>query len=489
MSMLPMGLNGYAQGPAGPAPHMHNVQPQAPPLPPLPPPPPPQQQQQRCFEQQQQRCFAPPIHAFHPQSPMLQRSHSDGCEYQSPHTSYHSRLQTRLHPGEAQHMPAHHFNPYYSAPTTVEQQREQLLTAIVIDRLCAWGEHRAAPEWPSELVAPGPVPALVDALLSTRTRTLTLPQLITAIKERTGGGACGKALDMLNLKAYVRCFPSLFSLQSGRTSSGRPLDSVELRATDAVAAQPHYADAMTSRMERHAIATAIAASAWSAHGMQPGRPSMSIPMSSPMLNPLMSPLPPPALSPAVLHHQPCANVPPSCANQPRTSSVYERIHPMSPLQPKDLFGVSSGAAGFASAPAEAPSATDAMWSPGGSERFSFFGGPGGAAGSESSFHIRRSSAANDDHPPTILHQLNELFESACAVDDASAGAPAASIAAPGSPPDSGIADSARRAFRRKFNLDRLFDEATDRAMRHNVASPVEFIAHELLNGLPLTPCV
>ena len=34
---------------------------------------------------------------------------------------------------------------------------------------------------------------------------------------------------MLNLKAYVRCFPALFHLRSGRTAAGRPLDVVELR--------------------------------------------------------------------------------------------------------------------------------------------------------------------------------------------------------------------------------------------------------------------
>eukprot|EP00965_Chrysotila_dentata_P048075 1594616-Pleurochrysis_carterae.AAC.2 len=104
-----------------------------------------------------------------------------------------------------------------------------------MDRLCAWGEHRTASEWPPELVAPGPIPSVVDALLSTRTRSLTLPQLITAIKERTGGGACGKALDMLNLKAYIRCFPTLFVVHSGRTAAGRPLDSVELRTNEAMA--------------------------------------------------------------------------------------------------------------------------------------------------------------------------------------------------------------------------------------------------------------
>ena len=33
---------------------------------------------------------------------------------------------------------------------------------------------------------------------------------------------------------------------------------------------------------------------------------------------------------------------------------------------------------------------------------------------------------------------------------------------------------------KRFQLDRLFASAVDRAMRHNVSSPVEFIAHELL---------
>ena len=39
---------------------------------------------------------------------------------------------------------------------------------------------------------------------------------------------------------------------------------------------------------------------------------------------------------------------------------------------------------------------------------------------------------------------------------------------------------ARAEYIKRFQLDRLFASAVDRAMRHNVSSPVEFIAHELL---------
>ena len=43
---------------------------------------------------------------------------------------------------------------------------------------------------------------------------------------------------MLNLKAYVRCYPALFHLRSGRTAQGRPLDVVELRTDCSAEATP-----------------------------------------------------------------------------------------------------------------------------------------------------------------------------------------------------------------------------------------------------------
>jgi len=49
--------------------------------------------------------------------------------------------------------------------------------------------------------------------------------------------------------------------------------------------------------------------------------------------------------------------------------------------------------------------------------------------------------------------------------------------------DADGADSAveaRQAYIRLHSLDKLFTSAVDRAMRHKVASPIEFVAHELL---------
>ena len=40
--------------------------------------------------------------------------------------------------------------------------------------------------------------------------------------------------------------------------------------------------------------------------------------------------------------------------------------------------------------------------------------------------------------------------------------------------------AARDEYIKRFQLDTIFTAAVDRAMRHNVSSPVEFIAHELM---------
>ena len=45
---------------------------------------------------------------------------------------------------------------------------------------------------------------------------------------------------------------------------------------------------------------------------------------------------------------------------------------------------------------------------------------------------------------------------------------------------SGTSADARQAYIAAHSLDKIFANAVDRAMRHKVASPVEFIAHELL---------
>ena len=308
------------------------------PPPVLPPPPAPPPVQHNLAPP----AKAPPpiqIPGFHASTPPMTRALSDGC-VPSPHTAYHARARALAEPHHHHHhhhrAPSFPHNVYNSQPSTPEQHREQLPTAIVIDRLCAWGEHRAASEWPAGLVGPGPMPALVDALLATRARLLTLSQLITAIKERTGGGPAGRALDMLNLKAYVRCFPSLFYLHSGRTAAGRPLDAVELRPCAGLPplllSPPGLA---MTRAERHRVAVGIATSAWSPAngGAGGGRPHPHH------------------------HHQPCAPVPPSCAN-----TLYDRLQPVSahgqpvsPLQPKDLFGAAaSPRAGFAPCAAPAP---------------------------------------------------------------------------------------------------------------------------------------
>ena len=112
---------------------------------------------------------------------------------------------------------------------TPEQQRARAIAQLVMERLCVWGEYRTVTDWPLELVGQGAMPAIEDALRASPTHSLTIPQIVTAVKERTGNAHGGKALDMLNLKAYVRCFPALFHLRSGRTAAGRPLDVVELR--------------------------------------------------------------------------------------------------------------------------------------------------------------------------------------------------------------------------------------------------------------------
>lgn len=471
-----MGVNNYAQRLMGPeeTTQLHGTL-----LQPPPPPPPPTVPHQHM-------CFAPPPiqTSFHPPSPLfVQRSMSDGSELASPRTAYHSRVQPRMREVEPQQLSAHPFTPYHSAPAAPDQQHERLLTAIVIDRFCSWGEHRSAQDWPAELVNPGPIPSLVDALLSSRTRTLTLPQLITAIKERTGGGSCGKALDMLNLKAYVRCFPTLFVLHSGRTSAGRPLDAVELRAVDAAGMLHQHAGAVHGLYGCHGMAASFAASAWSAQSLRP-------PMAS------MAPSAAPAISPPLMP-QPCGNVPASCANQPRATLAYDRLNPMSPLQPKDLFGAAGMATGY-NAPPNGDRGSmpghEASWARPDALNFPLFACSDSSnvrsIPPEANAHSsQRSSFGNSEQQPIILAQLNELFGAPAM--DRQAAPPAHTPLCVFAAPASADADArtARRAFVRRFELDRLFDDAVDRAMQHNVASPVHFIAQELLRMAPVTRCV
>ena len=112
---------------------------------------------------------------------------------------------------------------------TVEHSaQERLLTAAVMQRFGEWGKHRSIGDWPAELIFHGPLRGIHDALRASRTRSLTLGWLLYAIKERCGEGAGSRQLDMLNLKAYIRCFPETFHMRSGRTADGRVSDLVLL---------------------------------------------------------------------------------------------------------------------------------------------------------------------------------------------------------------------------------------------------------------------
>jgi len=420
------------------------------------------------------------------------------CNFQSTNSSWHPRAQNRLSMLEGI-IP--HFMP-----------SEHMLTAIVMDRLCAWGEHRTASEWPPELVAPGPIPSVVDALLSTRTRSLTLPQLITAIKERTGGGACGKALDMLNLKAYIRCFPTLFVVHSGRTAAGRPLDSVELRTNEAMAPAAAAATTHNVRIERHALAVSIASNAWN-----PQQQSLSNARQR-------AAQPADAAARCLAASQPSshtqtqhAKTQPSIA-LPRISApalempehgVPHMRSPVGSLPSKELFAAPAPAAptiGYGGAPAvgmavgspralEAPASVDSsLWgaSPAQAPAFNLWGATSG-----------ERSADCKPAPSPLLRQIEGLFYEAHAngrsvAPAVAAAGPAVSHAQPLKQPQpamerrldapaastDGSAITARESFIRQHDLDRIFQQAVDRAMLHNVPSPVQFIAHELLRTTP-----
>ena len=57
--------------------------------------------------------------------------------------------------GNAGHMQ----RPQAQTPLTPEQQRVRVVTNLVMQRLCVWGEYRTVCEWPSELVQHGAMPA------------------------------------------------------------------------------------------------------------------------------------------------------------------------------------------------------------------------------------------------------------------------------------------------------------------------------------------
>ena len=52
--------------------------------------------------------------------------------------------------------------------------------------------------------------------------------------------------------------------------------------------------------------------------------------------------------------------------------------------------------------------------------------------------------------------------------------------------DSAEEDS-RREYIKEHGLDKVFLQAVDRAMRHRVASPIEFVAHELMRSREVPP--
>ena len=130
--------------------------------------------------------------------------------------------------------------------------------------------------------------------------------------------------------------------------------------------------------------------------------------------------------------------------------------------------------------------SDVSWTPSDAARFALFSGTDST--NASSQMSNASISSKGDKPPAILAQLNELFGN-CAVDAPTALTPAAAVAPPTSAMSGSDMASARRAFMRRFELDRLFDEAVDRAIKHNVSSPVEFIAQEFLRMAPPTSCV
>ena len=410
---------------------------------------------------------------------------------------------------------------------TPEQQRVRLLSNLVMERLCVWGEYRTVADWPQELVAHGSMPALVDAMHASPTHSLTIPQLVTAVKERTGNAHGNKALDMLNLKAYVRCFPALFHLRSGRTVAGRPLDVVEMRIDwpDAHGASagagagaslrehsphapapssPHGTAGCSQRnggvgsLSHHQLVTqlaqaqsqlaaqsqlmgaqlaqaqSLAQSQWATqHGAQLGAQHQRQPTASGVPSHLAAPF-----------------VPARAASEPPASATLSAA-PLSPstLQPKELFAPAAAPSLWASA-GHPPAASGAASHP---SSFSLFGGAPAPApspperplcvgASTDKFSAASSPSTTETADPVDMPDDED------AAEDDSDGSPAGMLAqldalfspCDGASTATDLALEARQAYIRKHSLDKLFASAVDRAMRHKVASPIEFIAHELL---------
>ena len=154
--------------------------------------------------------------------------------------------------------------------------------------------------------------------------------------------------------------------------------------------------------------------------------------------------------------------------------------------PRGLWGSSSLSGGsrfslFGSPPSPAPAAThtpSSAHTPAGVEPSAqFVTSPaptseraGGAAEPAADDH---TAEEDNEQPRMMMAQLDAMFGS-----DALFGA---------EPTADGLgAPSAHQKARSEYialhSLDKIFADAVDRAMRHQVASPVQFIAHELLRS-------
>ena len=361
-----------------------------------------------------------------------------------------------------------------------EQQRMRLVTGLVMQRLCIWGEYRTVCEWPSELVQHGAMSCIQEALLASPTHSLTIPQLVTAVKERTGNSHGGKALDMLNLKAYVRCFPALFHLRSGRTTTGRPLDVLELRVEDGHAMQ-HLAPAAARGYPQPSFSSYPQSSA----GFDPSAVRHSYPSAASFdsIHDRGGDISTPPPASWVL------NTPGGLAPSP--ASPTSALHACG-LQPKELFGepTSSQSSDGSSSPQSQP-----LWGSSNLGGFSLFA-PSPAAGSGVVSEGTNAPAADEllpseergevcalglpsspDDPPSMLPQIDQLWKAAPVADgrlDERATHPRG---------DEDPAEAARNAFMKAHALDKLLAQAVDRAMRYKVSTPVEFIAHELLRSI------
>ena len=480
------------------------------------------------------------------------------------------------------------YRPQPQIQLTPEQHRARVMSHLVMERLCVWGEYRTVADWPQELVAHGAMPSVAEALQASPTHSLTIPQLVTAVKERTGNAHGGKALDMLNLKAYVRCYPALFHLRSGRTAAGRPLDVVELRiecAHDGSLSLPGGTAGMPHGVYSMAPA---AASLTSQMGSRYGQQQLSAArgqmgghmgsLSAPPLPP--QPPPPTGISSLGMSHGMSAlermSQPADSWAQYQNATSANAAYPVSQLQsgraptgyptpagapaaaPLPSFvqagnnGVDAGSANGAS-PVPSPSANSSALQPkelfapngacNGSEAdassprslwsspglaapgahapgFTLFGAFGSSVANTASVTSSVSSpvASPTDRMPSSdfseqpnkfqltpmdnstelagMHTYTEGDDGTHGAleadddDDESASRMLGQIDAlfdGAGRDDEHDSSAARAAYVKEHALDKLFATAVDRAMRHQVASPVEFIATELLRAVGKLP--